>query len=116
MIAWAENVNNNAYGMETTLKENVIITEFESGKSRTYLKNSSPKMVHSFMLDLKDTGATSEYKRFLSWWKNDLKSGSLSFAFQDLITGTGLSEYKMTEVPSATGQKWKTITITVEEM
>lgn len=116
-VAWPLSVNQKAYGMETSPGENVERVEFESGKARTFLKNSVGKKVHSFMLDLEDVGDTSEYKTFLKWWEDDLASGSLSFLFPDLITHDADKEYRSVDGTfSATGQRKKTITFSVEEM
>ena len=116
MVTWPATVNTDAYGMESTPIENVERIEFESGKSRTYLKNSAQKKQFSFLLTMKDVGASSEYKDFVEWWDNTLLSGSLSFGFPDLITHTGTTEYRPIAVYSATGQKRKEVTLTVEEM
>lgn len=115
-VSWAVGVNTDAYGMETNPGDNVIYTEFESGKSRTILKNSAPKKVHSFMLAMEDSGASSEYKTFVAWWDDVLLSGSLSFLFPNLITHSGTKEYRATGSYSASGQRLKEVTITVEEM
>ena len=114
---WPLGVNQKAYGMDTSPGENVERVEFESGKARTFLKNSVGKKVHSFMLDMEDVGAGSEYKTFLEWWSDDLATGSLSFMFPDLINHDADKEYRSIDGTfSATGQKRKTITLTVEEM
>lgn len=116
-VAWPLSVNQKAYGMDTSPGENVERIEFESGKARTFLKNSVGKKVHSFMLTLEDIGDTSEYKDFLEWWSDDLASGSLSFLFPDLVTHDADKEYRSVDGNfSATGQKYKEITLTVEEM
>ena len=116
-VAWPTGVNQKAYGMDTSPGENVERVEFESGKARTFLKNSVGKKVHSFMLSLEDAGDTSEYKTFLEWWSDDLASGSLSFLFPDLITHDADKEYRSVDGSfSATGQRIKEISLTVEEM
>ena len=90
--------------------------EFESGKARTFQKNSVNKKRHSFMLDLIDDGVDGEYATFVNWWDYNLASGSLSFFFPDLITHSGNTEYRPTGQYSAVGQKHKEVTIEVEEM
>jgi len=115
-VSWSTMVNTKAYGMDTGGGENVESIEFESGKARTYLKNSVPKKVFSFVIRMNDVGATSEYKYFLAWWDNTLLSGALSFYFNDLITHSGLKEYRATQTYSVTGQKYKEVTFSVEEM
>ena len=115
-VAWHPDVNQKAYGMDTAPMENVERVEFESGKARTYLKNTAAKKTHSFMLKLEDVGDNSEYKKFVAWWETNLLGGALSFYFPDLITHDSDTEYRPIGTYSATGQKWKEVSITVEEM
>jgi hypothetical protein len=115
-VSWPAGVNTDAYGMESTPIENVERVQFESGKARTYLKNSAQKLAFSFLVSMDDVGPSSEYKQFVEWWDTTLKSGALSFGFPDLITHTGTTEYRPIAVYSATGQKRKEVTLTVEEM
>ena len=115
-VAWHPDVNQKAYGMDTAPMENVERVEFESGKARTYLKNTAAKKTHSFMLTLEDDGADSEYRKFVTWWETTLLGGSLSFYFPDLITHDSDTEYRPVGTYSANGQKWKEVSITVEEM
>jgi hypothetical protein len=96
--------------------DNVEYTVFESGKARTFLKNSAPKKVFSFILSLEDVGASSEFKTFITWWEETLLSGSLSFTFPNLITHSGNAEYRPTQTYSVSGQKLKEVSISVEEM
>lgn len=116
MVAWPVGVNTDAYGMEMTPKENVERIEFDSGKARTYLKNTAQKNIFSFMLYLNDEGESSEYKTFVAWWNNTLKSGALPFSFPNLMTHSGTAEYRATTSYNASGQKNKEVSITVEEM
>lgn len=115
-VAWPLGVNTDAYGMDIGGGDNVATLEFESGKARTYLKNSKSKKVFSFVIEMEDVGTSSEFKTFLAWWDNTLLSGSLSFLFPNLITHSGNIEYRATQTYSATGQKRKEVKFTVEEM
>lgn len=115
-VSWPVGVNTDAYGMETDPGNNVIRVEFESGKARTMQRNSVAKKVHSFMLTMEDDGADGEYQTFLTWWEEDLLSGTLSFNFPNLITHSGLKEYRPTGAFSVSGQKWKELSLSVEEM
>lgn len=115
-VSWPSGVNQDAYGMDTSGGDNVEYTDFESGKKRTHLLNTTPKKQFSFMLNLNDDGAGSEYKLFVAWWEQTLLSGSLSFLFPDLITHSSNTEYLATEAYSVTGQLNKEVTLTVEEM
>lgn len=113
---WPVGVNQKAYGMDTAPGDNVERVEFESGKARTFQKNSINKKRHSFMLNMVDDGIDSEYRTFVNWWDYNLASGSLSFFFPDLITHSGNTEYRPTGQYSVVGQKFKEVTIEVEEM
>lgn len=116
MVAWPDGVNTKAYGMNTGYEDNLVKIKFDSGKERTYLKNSSPKKKFSFNLKLEDVGENSEYKKFLRWFENVCLSGSQSFAFPNLITHNGAAEYKFTDTPSSRGQKYKEVSFSVIEM
>lgn len=113
-VAWPETVNTDAYGMDTSPIENVERIQFESGKERSYLKNSRGRKQHTFLLEMEDVGALSEYKSFLTWYSDTLLSGSLTFSFPDLVTHSGTREYRFLDY-GATGQKSKEVSITVEE-
>ena len=91
--------------------------QFESGRARTYLKNSKATNIFSFLLTFEDhTGAGSEYKRFLDWWDNSLHGLAGSFEFPDLITHTGTKEYRAIEDYNVTGQKFKEVSLTVSNV
>lgn len=113
-VSWPVGVNTDAYGMDTSPIENVERIQFESGKERTYLKNSVGRKAHSFMLSMRDDGAGSEYRTFVAWYDSTLLSGALTFMFPDLVIHTGLREYALIEY-SASGQLRKELTLTVEE-
>ena len=113
MGLWAAGVNKTADGMSTGVKENIKATEFESGKSRTFLLNSAPKHTFSFNIDF---WSDEEERIFWTWYDNVLLSGSESFLFPDLFTHTGTTEYIMTDTPAVSGQMPKTVSITVREV
>lgn len=116
-VAWPDGVNTDAYGMDSSPGNNVERVEFESGKARTFIKNTAPKKVHSFLLSMEDVGSGSEYKTFVTWWDTSLASGSLSFTFPNLITHSGTKEYRSVDgTYSVSGQKRKEVALTVEEI
>lgn len=112
MENWAQGVNQDFYALSTTVTENVEVVEFESGAKRTYLKNSSPKKKYSFSLSL---WTRAEEINFWNWYENTILSGSLTFGLTDLTKLSGTTEYRMTGVPSVSGQYPKTVQISVEE-
>lgn len=115
-VAWSTSVNTDAYGLDIGGGDNVERIEFESGKARTFLKNSAPKKVYAFVLSMDDVGGTSEFKAFVSWWEGALMSGSLSFLFPNLLTHSGNGEYRAVGSYSVAGQKRKEVSLSVEEM
>lgn len=112
---WSTAVNTKAYGLDTAPIENIEFTEYKSGRKIARLKNSTPKNSFSFMLRMEDAGAASEYKVFLRWYADVIKSGAETFLFPDLITHTGLCEYRMLSY-SAKGQRIKEISLQFEEV
>lgn len=116
MITWPAAVNQDAYGLDISGGNNVESIQFESGKARTYLKNSAPKKVFSFLLSMEDASASSEFDAFIAWWDGALQSGALSFGFPDLMGSGVTKEYRCTESYSASGQKRKEVAFSVEEM
>ncbi|MCR5723462.1 MAG: hypothetical protein K6G80_00070 [Treponema sp.] len=116
-VSWPYGVNMKAYNATDGAVENTIELEFESGKTRTYNKNTRSRRAFSFNICcLNNNTASCEYVRFWTWWCDVLKGGANTFYFTDLLTKTGLTEYRMTSTPSATGQRYKEITIEVEEV
>ena len=113
MVLWPAGVNKDAYGMSTSVKENIKMTEFESGKSRSFLLNTAPTHTFSFNLEF---WSDAEARAVRTWYDNVLLSGSESFLFPDLFTHTGNTEYIMTDTPSVSGQMPKTVSITVREV
>lgn len=115
-VEWPLGVNAKAYGMTTGYMDNTETVEMKSGRRVVYLKNSSPRKAFSFKIRMKDNGPGSEYRLFLSWWDNTVKSGAENFLFTNLVTHSGQMEYQFTEPPRATGQKYKEVTISVMEI
>lgn len=116
IVNWPDNVNNKAYGLDISENDNIIYTEFESGKVRTRKRNSISKGKYSFLLLLDDRGDESEYKKFLDWWKNELQSGANTFYFLNFDTKDKMTEYRSIEPFSARGQRYKEVSLSVEEV
>lgn len=112
MESWSKNVNTDFYALSEGVTENVNTVEFESGVKRTYLKNSVAKKTFSFSLML---WTKEEERAFWSWYDDTILSGTLTFGLPDFITGTGTTEYRLTEKPSVSGQYPKELSLSVEE-
>ncbi len=116
---WANNVNSRLYGAEGSFLENTTKIEFKSGRTLSYLKNA--KSAKSFTVNLyvddavKDSNKKTEFERFLFWWENTIKSGTIPFYLPNLITHTGKTAYKITDVPAWTGQAKKEVSLKIEE-
>lgn len=113
MENWASNVNQNFFGLTTTVNENVNTIEFESGVKRTYLKNTTPKKKHSLSLNL---WTKTEEVAFWNWYEDTILSGSLTFGLTDFSTQNKITEYRLVSVPSVSGQYPKTIILQLEEV
>lgn len=116
---WSAYVNTRFYGQDGSYKENTEKVEFKSGRTVEYLKNSVPKKTHALNLSLKDKGTPktdgkTEFEHFLDWYENTAKSGTVPFYLTDIITGSGMRLYKI-KVDGWTGQKYKEISLTLEE-
>jgi hypothetical protein len=116
MVIWPDGVNKNAYGLDIASGDNVIRTELDSGKIKTYRRNSEAKKTFSFNLYLDDRGDNSEFKKFDVWFRNSLKDGALSFVFPDLMGSGNDKHYLVTDEYSAVGQRYKEVSLTVVEV
>jgi hypothetical protein len=118
---WDSHVNTKFYGQDSSYNENTEKVEFKSGRTIRYLKNTLPKKKHIVNIQCKDKGTAktdgkTEFEWFLYWYENTIKSGTKSFYLTDIVTGNETKEYIITEVPSWTGQKYKEISLTLEEV
>lgn len=114
-VSWPAGVNTDAYGMDKEPNDNVEMIRFESGKPRTYLKNSVGKKQFSFMLSFDDSVVGGEYDLFVEWWDEVLLSGSLTFYFPDLRKRDQLTEYHALGDYGSSGQGIKEVSLTVVE-
>ena len=116
MKQWPYGVSKKIYGVSGAYVENSESTDFDSGKKKTFNKNTAVKRSFTVMLTLQDKGSNSEFKRFDSWYVSTLCGTAESFEFPD-ITGSGKNkEYRMTEPPTWTGTTKKEITMEWEEV
>lgn len=112
-VEWSADVNKKFYGMTRSTEENIITTKFESGKERTRLKNSAPKMVFSVQLDL---STRAEERTFWDWYDNTLLSRTETVFLPDFLGSSEGKEYRMMEEPSCEGIEPKTLTLTFKEV
>lgn len=112
MVNWYK-AEQKFYGMESSSAENVEETVFESGKSRYTLKNSSPKLIHSFSFLI---SSKAEELSFWNWYRNTLLSRTQTVGLTDLVTHSGIKEYRMTVEPKIQNSQYpKECSVTVKE-
>lgn len=119
--AWDSHVNTDFYGQDGSYNDNTEEVEFKSGRKVKYLKNSLPRKTHALNLRCADKGTPklsgrTEFEWFLFWYENTVKSGTESFYLTDIVTGTGTKEYRLAETPSWNGQRYKEVSIKLEEV
>lgn len=113
MVNWWK-VEEKFYGMTTATKENIETVEFESGKPRDFLKDSTPRKIHSvsFKIVSKD-----EEIFFWDWYENTLLSRTQTVKLIDLLKGEGFKEYRMASEPQTNDSQYpKEFTTSFEEV
>lgn len=118
---WDSHVNTKFYGQDGGYNDNTETVEFKSGRTIKYLKNTLPKKTHAVNLRCRDKGTAktdgrTEFEWFLYWYEYTIKSGTIPFYLTDIITGNGTKQYMLKETPSWNGQKYKEISLTLEEV
>lgn len=112
-VEWSDKVNSDFYGMSYGANENTETVKFESGKPRTFLKNSTPTKSMTFRVSFWTKG---EELAFWDWYENVLLSGAEALRLTDLVSLEGTREYRMTSTPKVSeGAFPLTCTISVEE-
>lgn len=111
-VSWFRN-NEKFYAMSTGSVDNVVVTEFESGKNRMYLRNSTGRKSHQVSFTL---WKKTEEIAFWNWYDNVLMSRSEYVQLTDFISGSGTKLYQMTEEPSIPDSQYpKECQVTFEE-
>ncbi|WP_147613007.1 hypothetical protein [Treponema pectinovorum] len=121
MAEWSSFVNQDFYGQDSGYKKNTEEVEFKSGRTISYLKNTTPKKTHTINIRCKDKGTQkidgkTEFEHFLDWFENTIKSGTIPFNLKDLTTGKEIKMYRLAEHPTWKGQKYKEINLKIEEV
>lgn len=116
---WDSHVNTKFYGEDGGYSGNREKVEFKSGRKIFYLKNSVPKKTHSVNLRCEDTekkDGRTEFGWFLWWYETVIKSGTRPFYLEDITGLSGTKEYMITEEPSWNGQRYKEVSLQLEEI
>lgn len=111
-VEWSSSVSTAFYGMQRSPEDNTLVTEFESGKKRYILKNSTPKLTFSVMLDI---STKAEERAFWTWYTEVLMSRTQTVYLDDFLGSGDTKEYRMIEEPSAEGLVPKVFTFTFRE-
>lgn len=112
-VEWPGTVSAKFYGMTRSTEENSEEVKFESGKTRRYLRNSSPKKNFSVSVDL---WSRQEERDFWEWYSETLLSRVNWVTLPD-FTGSGESkDYEMTDEPSSEGQMPVVLTLSFREV
>lgn len=119
--SWSKHVNTDFYGQDGGYKDNTEKVEFKSGRTVRYLRNSVPKKTHAVNLRCADKGTKktdgkTEFEWFLDWFENTVKSGTEEFYLKDIVSGSGTKRYILAEAPTWSGQKYKEISLSLEEV
>lgn len=119
MESWSEYVNSDFYGQDGGYQDNVEEVKFKGGRKIGYLRNSTPRKSHELNLRLADKGTErrdgkTEFEHFIDWFENTVKSGTVPFLLDDIITGNGKKAYRI-KVGGWTGQRYKEVSVTLEE-
>lgn len=113
MVSWFS-LNQKFHSMTTSAKNNIQTLEFESGKSRDYLLDSTPRKIHSVSFNI---SSKTEEAIFWDWYENTLLSRTQTIKLPDFVRGTGTREYKMTAEPQTNDSQYpKEFTTTFEEV
>lgn len=100
------------YEGENGLKDNAVSVENLSGRKVSYLANERFIETKNLKLTLENSSANPEYSRFKRWYKETLGGIAGYFKCDEL----GESVWRFTENPAEdSGQKYKTLTIKLEE-
>ncbi|MCQ2485815.1 MAG: hypothetical protein MJ168_10855 [Clostridia bacterium] len=115
MIYW-DNENlplTKLYSVQTGFKDNAITTEFDSGRTVQYQRNTKNKRVYS----MKYLATRDQLEKFYNWYENELGGNAGTFFAPSLRNKETMQEYKFGELPIITGNyALKEITMTWVEV
>jgi len=118
MAAWANNVNDDFYGLDASPVTNRETTKYKSGRVIYRKINSAQKITHTVLLRLddsvKDENNKTEFMRFLEWYESTAGSGAVPITLTDIEAKTGTKNYYIS-IENWSGQRYKEISLTLEE-
>lgn len=101
------------YSMQTSAIDNLIETQYESGKRAYRLRNTTLKHSHSLSFILKDR---ADEQSFWQWYENNLYCRANTFYLTNIISGQGTKEYRMTAEPQIQDSQYpKECVLKIEE-
>ncbi len=114
VVEWPKEVlpTERLYGKQTGYVDNIIKTEYDSGRITSIMKNSVQKRVYSV-----NYAATKEQaKAFDNWFRNVLGGISGTFTALSLEDDGTTCEYRMTQNPQISGNAIKEISMQWQEV
>lgn len=116
---WDSHVNSKFYGQDGSFEDNREKITYKSGRTIYHLKNSTPKKTHAVNIRVQDytrVNGKTEFEWFLYWYEETIKSGTLFFYLTDFETQTETKQYCLAAEPKWTGQKYKEISLQINEV
>lgn len=110
-VNWSNLVNKNFFSMSSKPKENTEITEFLSGRSASWKRNSKDIMTYTLKLRLE---VGDELNAFWYWFNNQL--GQTANAFICDAIGPKLYRFVSIPEPQDTDTNYRTLELEIEEV
>lgn len=113
MVNWYKE-DSKFYGMTTSSVSNRETVQFESGKPRDFLKDSTSRKIHSVSFRIV---SMDEELFFWDWYDNILLSGTQTIKMKDFLNPEGFKEYRMADEPQTNDAQFpKEFSVTFEEV
>lgn len=110
-VNWNSNVNTKFFAFSDKPKDNVELTEYLSGRTVGYQRNTKKIMTFSCSLSLR---VKDELPAFWNWFNDEL--GQTAGAFYCPALGSKLYRFVSVPSPSDTTRTKRTLTMEIEEV
>lgn len=113
---WPSNVNSRFFKLKRKLKDNVVITQMDSGRTVGFKKNEQDFFEYSLSVQLNKTNG--ELNRFWTWYSSTLGGTAGWFTCAALSNKYGTHTYRFTQLPEPenTNQKIEILNLNIEEV
>lgn len=109
ITTWPETVNTRFFAYNKQLKENVVVSEFVSGRVSGYKKNSRPQFTYNCSLMM----TKEEEADFWAWFE---AMGTTLGAFSCSALGVGYFRFVSVPTPQDTDQTHTTLEMEIEDL